>query len=226
MECPLSSHRPILIDLARSDPDPRVRRRAQCLVVLCASESHAQASRLANVDAKTLRRWVRRYRVEGRDGLADRPRTGRARKLDTEAEDFIERVLGELPTEYGYATATWTLADLRDLLARHGWDVCPGTVDRTLHRLGYCYRRPRHDLDHRQDADAVATAKQTLAVLQKKGVLTQEEYDSCISTSVICTPIPTWQKSGNPGVSHAPSPPPASINGSRSSVPWSTALER
>lgn len=182
-------------------------------------------SRSLKVDTKTLRRWTRRFLVEGRDGLVDRPRSGRPRTLDADAEALIERVLAELPTEYGYATASWTLSDLRDLLADKGWEVSLGTVERALHRLGYWYRRPRHDLDHRQDADAVASVQHTLAVLQKKGVITQAEYDSCISTSVICTPIPTWQKSGNHAVRHARSLPPESISGSRSLAPWITAPE-
>lgn len=226
MKSSLAPHRDALIDLARTDADPRVRRRSQCLVILCASASQATASRVAGVSASSLRRWRERFVAHGRAGLADAPRYGRPRKLDLEAEALLERLLTEVPTEYGYATATWTLADIRDLLARQGWVVSVATVDRTVHRLGYGYQRPRHDLTHRQDADAVATAKQTLAVLQKKGLLTPEEYASCISTSATCTPIPTWQRYGSCGASDTPSPLQESISGSRFSVPWSTAPER
>ncbi len=207
------------------DPDPRVRRRAQCLVVLCVSESQRQAARLAHVDAKTLRRWSQRYVAEGRDGLADRPRPGRPRKLNGKAEAFIQRLLDELPTEHGYVTATWTLADLQDLLARNGWLVALTTLDRALHWMGYRYRRPRHDLDHRQDADAVASVKQTLAVLQKKGVITQAEYDSCISMSAICTPIPTWQKCVSDAAFPTPSRQPVSTRRSPSLEPLSIARD-
>jgi hypothetical protein len=49
---------------------------------------------------------------------------------------------------------TWTLADLAHLLGRQGWCVCPTTVARTRRALGYRYRRPRHDLPHRQDRGA------------------------------------------------------------------------
>jgi transposase len=226
MPSPLAAWIGLLAELSRTDPDPRVRRRAQCLVVLDGSASPGQTARLVGVDTKTLRRWRQRFLAQGREGLLDRPRPGRPRKLDGEAETFMERVLSELPTVHGYATATWTLADLQDRLARHGWVVSLGTVERTLHRLGYQYRRPRHDLDHRRDADVVATAQQTLAVLQKKGLITPAESASCISTSVICTPIPTWQKSGNRAGPPPPSQPPGLISGSPSSGPSSTAPER
>jgi winged helix-turn-helix protein len=51
---------------------------------------------------------------------------------------------------------TWTVADLTDLLVRQGYRISPVAVNRTLHVTEYCCRRPRHDLPHRQDADAVA----------------------------------------------------------------------
>jgi transposase len=160
MESPLAVWVGLLAEWSRTDPDPRVRRRAPCLVVLDASPSQCQAARLVGVDPKTLRRWTQRFLAKGREGLADRPRLGRSRKLDAAAETFIERVLSELPTVHGYATATWTLADL-----------------------------------------------------QKRGLITQAEYDSCISTNAICTPITTWERSGNREGLPVPSLRPGSIGG-------------
>lgn len=223
MESLLVPFHDTLRHLSRTDADRGVRRRAQCLRGYCASESLAQAARLVGVSSRQLQRWSLRFLAEGRDGLADRPRSGRPRKLDADAETFIECALADLPTAYAYPAATWTIADLQDLLARHGWLVSQPTVDRALHRLGYRYRRPRHDLHHRQDADSVATAQQTLAVLQKKGIITREEYDSCMSMSVICTPIPTWQKSGDSVGSPTAFPLLASTSEPRSSGRWSIA---
>lgn len=211
--------------LVRTDPDPQVRRRAQCLIVLESSPTWSAASHAVHVSISTLRRWQARFRTDGRDGLADRPRPGRPRKLDAAAERTLTEMLVTMPTDHGYATASWTLADLRDVLMRRGWEVSMSTVIRTMQHLGYRYRRPRHDLRHRQDADTVATARHTLDVLRKKGVLTTEEYDSCISTSATFIHIPTWQKSGNAEVIHASSRRLASINGSRSSGHSSTGQE-
>jgi hypothetical protein len=63
--------------------------------------------------------------------------------------------------------------------------------------LGYRYRRPRHDLTHRQDAEAVAAAKHVLSELQKRGRLPGLDFASFTWTSATSTPIPTWQRSGN-----------------------------
>lgn len=213
MESPLCAHIGALTQLSRSDLNPRVRHRALCLVVMLSCRTRTEAAQRLGTGTKQLRTWEDRYLAEGRDGLADRPRPGRTRLLDGDGVVFLQRMLTDLPTEHGYATATWTLTDLADVLGRHGWPVSLATVDRRLHELGYRYRRPRHDLQHRHPADAVATARQTLAMLQKKGVITPEEYASCISMSAICTPTPTWQRSGNAADHPDAFPPPESIAG-------------
>jgi hypothetical protein len=91
------------------------------------------------------------------------------------------------------------VADLTDLLGRHGYQVSPATVYRALHQPGYRYRRPRHDLTHRQDVDTVTSTKHVLAELQKMGHL--PGLDSAWSTWMCATstPIPTWSRSGNAG---------------------------
>ena len=165
----LRPHAEVLRQLARIDPIPPVRRRAQCLLTLTQVPTMAAAASLTRVSAKTLRRWRERFLAEGRDGLLDRDRPGRPSKIPPAGDALLESALTQVPTAYGYATACWTLADLQDLLASNGWHVALTTVERHLHQLGYVYRRPRHDLSHRQNADAVASAKAVLTALRKKG---------------------------------------------------------
>lgn len=192
----LTPHRATLWHLTRTDPDPRVRHRADALVLVAGGLSFSQAATQLGACPKSLRRWAARFLAEGRTGLVDRPRHGRPPKLDAAACELIETALEASPLEYGYPVTIWTVADLRDLLSHRGYDVSPPTVYRTLERRGYRYRRPRHDLTHRQDADAVASAKHVLAELQNRGLL--PELDSGVSTwmNATSTPILTWQRSG------------------------------
>ena len=186
-----------LLQLTRTDPDPRVRRRAGALLLVADGQSLSAAARACHTAPSRLRAWRERFGDEGRDGLADRPRRGRSPKLDEAAQTLLATALAQSPLDHGYPVTIWTVADLTDLLARHGWCVHPATVYRTLRALGFRYRRPRHDLTHRQDAEAVASAKHVLAELQKKGLL--PSLDSGLSTwmNVTSTPIPTWQKPGD-----------------------------
>ena len=195
----LAGHHRALTCLTRTDPDPRVRHRADGLLLVAGGLSVTRAATLIGCSRTSLRRWAQRFLDEGRDGLVDHPRVGRPRKLDATAQALLETVLAASPLDYDYPVTTWTVADLTDLLGRHGYQVSPATVYRALHRLDYRYRRPRHDLAHRQDADAVTSTKHVLAELQKRGLL--PGLDSAWSTwmNVTSIPIPTWSRSGNAG---------------------------
>ena len=89
------------------------------------------------------------------------------------------------------------MADLTDVLAQRGWTVSRATVSRALQRLGYRYRRPRHDLTHRQDAAAVASAQHVLRELQKRGLLPGLDFGLSTWMNATSIPIPTWQRSGS-----------------------------
>jgi len=192
----LAPHRPALLRLTRTDPDPRVRHRAGGLLLLADGVPIGRAARAFGTSEGRLRAWRARFLGEGRAGLADRPRRGRPPKLGAAARALLERALGRSPLEDGYPVGAWTVADLTDLLGRRGWAVSPAAVYRTLRALGYRYRRPRHGLAHRQDAEAVASAKHALAELQKRGLLPGPASASSTWTSATCTPTPTWRRSG------------------------------
>lgn len=195
----LAPHVATLRQLTRTDPDPRVRHRADGLLLVARGLSVTKAAQVFGCARNSLRNWGTRFLADGRDGLADRGRRGRPPKLDAAARELLETALAAAPLAYDYPVTTWTVVDLTDLLGRHGWRVHPMTVYRTLQDMDYRYRRPRHDLTHHQDAAAVASAKHVLAELQKRGLL--PGLDSALSTwmNVPSTPAPTWQKSGNDG---------------------------
>lgn len=193
----LAPHQGPLRHLARTDPDPRVRHRADGLLLVAGGMSLTQAAQGFGCARNSLRRWGQRFLAEGRNGLADQARRGRPTKLDAVARDLLDTALAASPLDYDYPVTIWTVADLTDLLARRGWPVSPATVYRTLAALGYRYRRPRHDLRHRQDAEAVASAKHVLAELQKKGLLPGLDSASSTWMNVTSIPTPTWQKAGS-----------------------------
>jgi transposase len=193
----LTAHLEELRHLTRRDPDPRVRHRADALLLLAHGRSVDQAAHDVGCCTKRIRVWRRRFLSEGRQGLADRPRRGRPPKLDAQARGELETVLQESPLDHGYPVTIWTVADLTDLLAQRGWTVSRATVARTLQHMGYRYRRPRHDLTHRQDREAVAAAQHVLRELQKRGLLPGLDFGLFTWMNATCTPIPTWQRSGS-----------------------------
>ncbi len=194
----LCAQQETLRQLTRTDPDPRVRRRAHALFLLSEGHSVVAVARLFQTAPHRIRTWRGRFLDRGRSGLADEPRTGRPPKLDAAALAFLEEALATGPQAYGLPVTIWSIRDLREVLAaRLGVRVCPATVHRAVQRLGYRYRRPRHDLRHRQDQEAVAAAENVLAWLRKKALAPPERPGWSTSTSARFMVIPTWQKSGN-----------------------------
>lgn len=203
--------RAALRHLTKTDPDPRVRRRAQALLLVAEGHSQASAARLLQTSAYRVHIWQERFAAEGRAGLVDRPRGGRPHALSAVDRAFLEAALEQGPQAYGVPVTIWSIRDLQALLQHErGVDVSVYTVHRAVHDLGFRYRRPRHDLTHRQDAQAVVAAQRVLDWLQKKRLLApndpllrepREGMEGSASiwsmwTNVKSTPIPTWQRSG------------------------------
>jgi transposase len=169
MSSDLGMQQQLLHQLPRTDPDPRVRRRAHALLVLAQDDSVVAVARLFATAPHRVRAWRSRFLAGGHPGLADEPRAGRPPTRDAVALAFLSEALETGPHAYGLPVTIWSIRDLRDVLAhRLGVRVCTATVHRAVRRLGYRYRRPPHDLTHRQDQEAVAAAEDVLTWLQKK----------------------------------------------------------
>lgn len=176
---------------------PRVRQRAQALSLLFEGHRITEVARMLHHGAHNLRVWRSRFLKDGIEGLADRARLGRPPKLTSRDLKLLEEALAKGPQAYGLVTTIWTVRDMGVLLARrHHVMVSTATVYRALKRLGYRYRRPRHDLTHRQDPEAVASAKGVLDWLKKTAPEAVEGFAWSSPTSAKSTSIPGWRRSG------------------------------
>ena len=154
--------------LVKTDADPRVRHRAQAVMMLAQGASVLGVARWFRTAPHRVRAWRTWFLEGGRDRLADDRRSGRPPKLGAADLAFLDTALQRGPQAYGWPVSTWSIRDLRELLRRRRRvEVSVYTVHRAVRGLGYRYRRPRHDLRHRQDAEAVASARQALAWLGK-----------------------------------------------------------
>jgi transposase len=64
--------------LTKTDPDPRVRRRAQAVLLVEEGATLASVARLFHTAAHRVHVWKSRFAAEGRTGLVDRSRQGAA----------------------------------------------------------------------------------------------------------------------------------------------------
>src|SRR5260370_25316314 len=88
--------------------------------------------------------WTGAWRQGGAAGVAEGVHPGAARRLAPEAEATLHALLSEGdPQAHGCAAAGWTAPLLRTELAKRGWPAAERTVHRTLHRLGWRWKRAK-----------------------------------------------------------------------------------
>lgn len=128
--------------------EPRTRRWKRYQAVLLVAEGLAP-----HLIARTLRchiasvyGWVAVWRREGMAGLAEGPHPGAARRLDTAGEAVLGTLLEGDPQLHGHQATGWTVPLLQTALRHAGYDVSARTIRRTLHRLGYRWKRPQYVL--------------------------------------------------------------------------------
>ncbi len=126
----------------------------------------------------SVRRWIHLYEAQGLAGLKTSPRPGRPAKVDEQYMDLLRQTVESPPRELGQPFNTWTLPHLGIYMDKKtGVTVSSVHMSRLLKRLGYVYKRPRHDLSHRRDEKLYAAKKAELEEL-KKGLLTWRPHSS------------------------------------------------
>lgn len=87
--------------------------------------------------------WTNGWHRGGLAGVHEGTHVGAARRLDAAGEHRLAEVLTRDPQAAGYAATGWTVPLLRTELAQAGWTASERTIRRTLHRLGWSWKRPQ-----------------------------------------------------------------------------------
>lgn len=121
-------------------------RRLQAVRLLADGHEAPQVAQALGCSASSVYYWANDWREIGLEGLVEGPHAGRPRRLDGDAEATLTQVLTDDPHTYGYAANDWTAPLLRTELARRGHALSERTLRRSLHRLGYRWKRPKYVL--------------------------------------------------------------------------------
>ena len=112
---------------------------------------HEVAERLG-VDRRSVRRWKRAYRRQGRAGVKARPVPGRPPKVTARQRDTLVRWILLGPEAFGFRTALWTCARIAQLIrARFHVTYHPDHVGRLLRACGLTPQRPQRAAKERDD---------------------------------------------------------------------------
>jgi transposase len=104
----------------------------------------ATVAQTLNCTETSVYNWVAAWRANGVKGVAEGVHPGKVRRLDLAAEAVLEALLtASDPQTHGYTATGWTVPLLRTELAKRGWEAAERTIRRTLHRLGWRWKRPK-----------------------------------------------------------------------------------
>jgi transposase len=137
-----------LDELYQTTKDVRLRNRAQMLLLAAERGLTAPAiGAIVREDEQTVRRWMKRYMVEGVEGLKDAPKSGNPGKVTAAYEDKWVSVVRQRPRSLDLAYSTWTLQRLADYLAEEtGIRVDAETVRLHLAKREIVLSRPQHKI--------------------------------------------------------------------------------
>jgi transposase len=140
---------------ARAERRVRRWRRLQALLLLGRGQRPEAVAAAVGARRASVYAWAAAWGRGGLAGLGERPRPGRQRELDAAAERLLEARLAAEPEAHGYQATGWTVPLLHRELREAGYAVSARTVRRTLHRLGWRWKRPKYVLG-RPDPDYAA----------------------------------------------------------------------
>jgi len=131
---------------------PRLRRRAQIVLLAQAGYAVAEIVQITRQSPWTVRRWLHRFMAEGCDGLWEAPRSGRPPKITPAIELFLRDAVVKSPRDYGLARPNWTTHLLSQVIKRRfKRAVSDDCVWQHLQAVGGVCRRPTWTVRHRAE---------------------------------------------------------------------------
>jgi len=113
-----------------------------------------------NINPTTFYKWLRRYRNEGYDGLADRYPSKKPKSEDSNYKSAVFSVLPAPPSEFGINRTSWRMKDLKKCLAERGVTLSYPTIRKIMRSAGYRWKKAKIvltscDPDYREKVDRI-----------------------------------------------------------------------
>lgn len=94
---------------------------------------------------KQVRKWVRKYNKHGLEGLKSKKQKGNDPKLSAGQKAELKELVEQSPRDKGYPFSNWNAKSLKAVIQDlFRISVSQETVRRTLHSLGFVWKKPEH----------------------------------------------------------------------------------
>jgi len=146
--------------LFESDENNIVGVKLYAIIQLTRGYSTRKLEEFYRVTHKQICNWADRFDAEGISGLRLKPGRGRHSRLSKDQKYQLQGDLLKSPEAFGYNTATWSGALMRDHIRKtHRIDYKPAAVYNLMRELGFSFQRvkasyPEKNEDKRQEVKA------------------------------------------------------------------------
>lgn len=142
--------------VAKTEPVRRAAVRMLAIANALDGMDFTTSAGVVGLDRQALTEAAKRYNAEGIDGLYDRQRPGRPRKLDAEQEQTLAEIIVAGPNAVTDGFSAYTLDDLCALVAtRFDATYHPTGMSKVIKRLGFSRQKAR---PHHPEKDEAAQA--------------------------------------------------------------------
>jgi transposase len=132
-----------LFKLLGKDASVQSFQRVQAIKLSSKGHSIKGISEMLDVHYNSAYHWIRKYQLEGIDGLLDKPKSGRPRKISDSEMKIVESIVNEEPRSIKVS--------IPKIEKQLGTKISLWTVQRALKRINYSYKRTRKSLKHKRD---------------------------------------------------------------------------
>jgi len=155
-------------NLFRHGPNERTRKRANAIRLSALGYTVLAIAEVLGCNPQSIRNWINSFEASGVGGLYDKPRSGRPPKATA---DYRQRLLAAIktnPYDLGYPFTVWTITRIRAHMAREiNVLISASRVRQVMKEEGLVFKRPKHSLSMKRNADAFASVRHLLDEAKK-----------------------------------------------------------
>ena len=150
-------------ELFRRGPNARVRRRAQAIRLSTMGYSVAQIVEIIGRNRQTVHNWFNAFEADGCQALFDKPRSGRPAIATVDYRWRLVQAIKTNPKDLSYPFTVWTVTRIRAHMAKEiNILLSESRVRQIMKEEGLVFKRPKHTLANKRDADAFAEVRDIL----------------------------------------------------------------